>query len=176
LDRFLAEQSDWHFEDDDSLKGLLRALSLDGYTVVDRHLVPSDPVPVSKDPVTSAFEQELRAHGHSVAATHLRQAVDNFIDANFEAANSQVRSYFEDIAIAASHAATGTSHNNPPAALQALRSANRLDDTEWQLFKHFWAAIQDEGPHRGLTTSEEAEFRLHTAVALGRYLLWKIRR
>ncbi|MCZ7537873.1 MAG: hypothetical protein M5T61_19390 [Acidimicrobiia bacterium] len=46
---------------------------------------------------TSWIEDELRRRGWTTAAGHYRQAVDNFADGNWAAANSQLRSFCEEL-------------------------------------------------------------------------------
>ena len=39
------------------------------------------------------------------------------------------------------------------------------------MFRYFWGGIQDKGPHTGLTTHDEALYRLHVGTAIGHYLV-----
>jgi hypothetical protein len=111
----------------------------------------------------------------NVAATHYRQAVDNFTDGNFEACNGQLRSFLEDLIKGAARLRGLPQAAGPQAALDHLRNvANVLDAEEWAVMRALWGAAQDNGPHAGLKDAEEARFRLHTATAAGRYLLKKI--
>jgi hypothetical protein len=121
----------------------------------------------------SRLEQELGNSGLSTAAEHYRQAVENFLDRNWEAANGQTRSFIEEFLIARNARITGQQRTDPLAALQDLRQTAYIDDAEWNQLRGFWAGIQDNGPHRGLSSDQEALFRLHSATAFARYLLSK---
>lgn len=112
--------------------------------------------------------------GFNVAATHYRQAVDNFTDGNFEACNGQLRSFQEDLVREAARRHGQQQTAGVDVCLQHLRNSGRLDAEEWNIFRSLWNGIQNNGPHAGLTTEEEARFRLHMLTAAGRYLLIKI--
>jgi len=154
---------------DDSLQALAAALSLDGLEYIEGHLLPSTAGAVAITPLISALEEALEG-GFPVAANHYRQAVDNYVDGNHEAANGQLRSFLESLFIQASNAHGGQS-GNAPAALQYLRQGGHLDDDEWQLLRGLWAAVQDNGPHHGMTSPEEALLRLHFGTSASRYLI-----
>jgi hypothetical protein len=67
------------------------ALQADGLEFRDGKLVPTTPGPASLGPERSILEQELVRLGAEVAATHYRQAAENFADGNWEACNGQIR-------------------------------------------------------------------------------------
>ena len=152
---------------------LLETLRLDGYEVVGNNLIPTTPEPAALGPQVSMLEHDMDNRGLLTAVSHYRQAVENFVSGNWEAANGQVRSFFENLTISLNTTATGKSRNEPLAALQDLRQASLIDDAEWNQLRGFWSGIQDNGPHHGLSSNEEALFRLHAATALSRYLLAK---
>ena len=63
------------------------------------------------------------------------------------------------------------SPSSAPSALQHLHQTGAIEEWEFRFCKEFWSGIQGNGPHQGLSHPEEAEFRLHTATSIGRYLL-----
>ena len=95
------------------------------------------------------------------------------VSENHESANGQVRSFLESLLLQLCRAETGRDFDDAAAALQHLRNVSWLDTGEWNHFRSFWADIQDNGPHRGLSDPEEALFRFHFATAVARYLLTK---
>jgi hypothetical protein len=152
---------------------LIAYLRIDGYEYTNNRLVPTTPSPAALGPELSALEKRLEVLPSEAAASHYRQAVDNFVDRNWEACNSQIRSFVEDLMIAVSRSHTGKERGDPVAALQDLKTSEYLDDAEFNQFKAFWQGIQDKGPHRGLSDEAEALFRLHMATTIASYLLSK---
>jgi hypothetical protein len=115
----------------------------------------------------------LQELGLNVALIHYQQAIENFVKGNAEAANSQVRPFLENLFLSLCQVHTVREFTDASAALQHLRNKRWLDDGEWNHLRHFWADIQDNGPHQGLSNSEEALFRTQVATAVARYLLAK---
>ena len=74
---------------------LVASLGLDGFEWGGRSTVRSDPGAIPLASEVTALEQDLIELGLNVAATHYRQAVDNYTDGNYEACNGQLRSFFE---------------------------------------------------------------------------------
>jgi hypothetical protein len=111
----------------------------------------------------------------NVAAEHYRQAHESFTASNWEAANSQIRSFMENLLIELGKRETSKVRPDPSAALQDLRDQGFIDNPEWQMLRGFWQGIQDRGPHHGLSHEQEALFRLHVATSIARYLIHKSR-
>ncbi len=173
VERQLKSYSEWQLENNSDAIALRRALELDGYAFDGQRLLPAVPGSVALDQEISVLEAKLRDLGLNVALTHYQQAVENFVKNNSEAANSQVRPFLENLFLSLCQQRTGRQFTDASAALQHLRNAHWLDDGEWNHLRHFWADIQDNGPHQGLSTSEEALFRLQVATAIARYLIAK---
>jgi hypothetical protein len=152
---------------------LAAALTLDGFDFVDDKLVATTPAPIALAPQISALELEMERRGLQVAIGHYKQAVDNFTRGNWEAANSQVRSFLESLFITLCKTLCGKGLADVNGALQHLRGTGKLDLGEWNNFRYFWNDIQDNGPHQGLSVEHEALYRLHVATATARYLLEK---
>ena len=152
---------------------LLASLALDGLEWGVDRLVPAMPVPAQPSPQVSALEMDLDGRGLPVAATHYRQAIDNFVDGNFEAANGQLRSFLEALFRGMGVLNGAQANVGPNAAVLHLRTVGHLDDAECQFLRGLWAGAQDNGPHAGLSNEEEATFRLHASTAAARYILRK---
>lgn len=137
-----------------------------------RHRVlPAGAVPTPLAPAVNALEAELTRQSYVVALQHYQQAVRNFTNHELEAANGQLRSFLENLFIQlaidhASHAGT-----EPVAALQRLRQVGKLLDGEFNLLRGLWELSQERGAHQGLTSEEEALFRLQTTTSATRFLL-----
>jgi hypothetical protein len=156
------------------VEALSRSLTIEGFEYRDSRLIPVTPGAVNVANEISALESELQGRGFSTAVTHYRQAVDNFVDGNWEASNGQIRSCIEDLFVSAA-VSGGLTTDEPRAALDFLRRDGRIDPKQWNLFRSYWDDIQDNGPHRGLSDPEEAVFRIHMGTALARYLLSSLR-
>lgn len=156
------------------IERLVRALKADGLEWRDDVLVPTTPEPAALAAELSALEQDLQERDLNVAATHYRQAHESFVAGNWEAANSQTRSFMENLLIELGRRRTSNARSNAEAALQDLRTAGFFDDAEWQMLKGFWQSIQDNGPHHGLSHEQEALFRLHVATSVARYAIHKL--
>ncbi len=136
-------------------------------------LLPTTPMPAALAPEISSLENELKQLGMMTASTHYAQAVNNFIDGNWESCNGQIRPFVEDLYIGIGERLTGIIQKEPLASLQDLKSKGFLDEAEFNQFKSFFSGIQDNGPHRGLSNEQEALFRLHISTSIARYLIFK---
>ena len=158
----------------DSSPSLHQALRLDGFVFQDGRIVQSEPGPVAMAPETSALEDALQTRQLDVPFQHYRQAVDNFTNEQLEACNGQIRSFLEALFVEIGMRLTSRKFGNANAALQHLYNRGHLDQAEWNMFRYFWSGVQDNGPHAGLTTHDEALYRLHVGTAIGRYLVKKL--
>ena len=153
---------------------IIAALRLDGFQRDGERLIATTPAPAALAPELSALETRLAELGWAAGSAHYGQAHQSYVDERWEAANGQMRSFLESLFIELGNAIAGSTRDNAPAALQDLRNAGRLDETEYNMVRSFWNDIQDNGPHQGLSGEQEALFRLHVGTALARYLLHKL--
>lgn len=160
-----------HREDDSP--ELERLLAIDGLAYVNGRLVPTTPGPAQLGPELSLLEADLRELGLPIAAEHYRQAHDAFVAGNREAANAMLRSFVEDLVPQLASQFSNRTSSDVYAAVDLLKKRSLIDEAERDLLKAFWKAIQDKGPHAGLTPEQEALFRLHVGTAIARYLLHK---
>ena len=169
----LRTYSEWNLENDSNAIALRHTLELDGYAFDGKRLVPAVPGAVTLEQQISLLEAKLQELGLNVALTHYQQAVENFVKGNAEAVNSQVRPFLENLFLSLCQQHTDREFTDASSALQHLKNKGWLDNGEWNHLRHFWADIQDNGPHQGLSNSEEALFRVQVATAVARYLLAK---
>jgi hypothetical protein len=169
----LKDLTDWEGKIDDAGVALVEALRLEGLAWHEGKLLPATPAPAALEQQLSLLEQQLRGAGFDEALAHYRQAADNLASANHEAANGQTRSFLESLFKGLCKKRLNRDVTDANAALQQLRNSGWLDDKEWNHFRYFWGDVQDNGPHAGLTTADEALFRFHMATAVGRYLITK---
>jgi hypothetical protein len=138
-------------------------------------LLPAGAAPAPLAPAISALEAELAQRNYAVALRHYGQAVRNFTNHDLEAANGQLRSFLENLFVQLASAHAGYMGNEPVAALQQLRDKGTLLDGEFDLLRGLWKLSQGRGAHQGLTTAEEALFRLQTTTSAARFLLHHLR-
>jgi hypothetical protein len=153
---------------------LKRAFEVDGYALVDGALIPATPAPFQVEEQVPILEQNLETRGFAVARDHYRQARENFTDGNYAAANGQTRSFLESLFIELCAQRTAKRFEDASAALQHLKNTGWFGMSESQHYRSFWADIQDNGPHQGLSDNDEALLRLHYATAVARYVLAKL--
>jgi hypothetical protein len=167
----LDELTEWQIQNLDVVSGLSASLKMDGFEFVNGGLIPTSPEPVALAPQISILEQQLVNSGLDIAANHYGQACENLVSGNFEAANSQIRSYLESLFIKCCEKCAGKSFGDPNASIQHLKDGNFLDPSEWNMLRGFWSMCNTNGPHAGQSNSEESIFRISVATAIGRYML-----
>ena len=69
---------------------LVNALQMEGYQWTGAKLIPTTPGHVALGPLVSALEVKLQGKNLGIAATHYSQALDNFVDGNFESSGSRM--------------------------------------------------------------------------------------
>jgi hypothetical protein len=155
--------------------GIVAEVAADGldYDVEQGRLVPAVPGLQVADE-TTWIEAWLHGHGWATAAGHYRQALDSFAARNWASANSQLRTFLEDLIPAAAEKVSGSRPKEVQAALDALRKGDILLDDEFGFAKGLWSLCQPGGSHPGLSDDEEARFRLLTVSSYARFLLSRL--
>lgn len=156
------------------LRGLISALRIDGFDLVDGRLVPTTPEPAPMAEELSLLEAALKRRGFDVALQHYRQAVDSYRTGNLEASNGQLRSFLENLVTEICTRATQQRARDPKGATDKLRNAGLIDGDEANLLKGLLGMSNQRGAHAGLTDEEEGLFRLHTSTAVARWLLARV--
>jgi Helix-turn-helix domain len=125
--------------------------------------------------VVLAEQVKSSQRNYAVALRHYGIAIRNFTNHDLEGANSQLRSFLENLFVQLAGDHVGYTRDEPVAALQQLRDKGKLLDGEFDLLRGLWKLSQDRGAHQGLTTAEEALFRLQTTTSAARFLLHHLR-
>lgn len=110
----------------DERPALAASLGLDGFAWANGRLVAAMPGPVPLQREITQLETTLEDRGFDEAKTHYEQAVDNFTDGNFEAANGQLRSFLESLIPALGRARGAQQNVQPDAAIQHLHRNGEL--------------------------------------------------
>jgi hypothetical protein len=118
------------------------------------------------------LEREITRRGWNTAAAHYRQAIDGISSGNWEAANGQMRCLLEVFVPDVAASILGTpARSDPRAALGDLDSAGVLVEGEFDFARGLWRMCNTRGAHAGLSSEEEARFRLLAVTAYVRFLL-----
>lgn len=120
------------------------------------------------------LETLLSTHGLDTAATHYAQAFENFTAGNLEAANGQLRPALEEALVTLTQRATGWKGAGGGNAINTLDGKDYFEEGELDYFKGLWKISHGEGPHPGLTTEAEAEFRFHAITAAIYFLVHRL--
>ena len=157
----------------ETYNSLQQALRADGLDLVEDRIVPfvSPSVDISRE--QGLLESRLRQHGFEVAANHLEQAVDNAARSNWEAANSQVRSFLEALCDAMASKICEDSGFAPTRgeARQYLAESGLLSPEESDLLRSFFKMLHGQGGHAGTSSSDDCHRRRLMAVAMANYYL-----
>jgi hypothetical protein len=139
-------------------------------------ILPTDAGPVPLAAEISALERELGLRGYSVALNHYRQAINAFLQHDYEAANSQLRAALEDLVVqlAASHTGFVKQPNQGSGgqAIVALKATNNLAARDGgDMLTSLWQMSHTGGSHPGTSNADEARFRMQVTTATARLLL-----
>jgi hypothetical protein len=174
------------------LENLREALLADGYELqsslrsdaktpfgpFEFKLLPTDAAPVPLGHEISALESELASQRYNVALRHYRQAVDNFTNHQYEAANGQLRTTLEDLVtrIAGQHGYVGQGRPGEGGnAINYLVTNGQLPEREGgQLLQGIWKIAHERGSHPGRSDADEARFRMVLVTAVARFLLRRL--
>jgi len=124
-------------------------MRLEGYTFDGERLLPDTPGVISLSDQLSFVEDAMASAGFKVALRHYQEAIDNFTRGNYEAANGQIRPFFEDFAICLCEAWPGIQKTNARGSFQTLKDKEHMSQDEWNHVRHFWDTLHSNGPHRG---------------------------
>lgn len=152
------------------------AAQADGWEFDEQHdeLVPTVPGISVANEITW-IEAELERRGWTEPAGHYRQAVANFADGNWAAANSQLRTFFEALirTVAGNQEAKGNG--------QVQKGFDDLDarddllvEGEAAFGKAAWRLMHEGGSHPGLSDQDTSRFRLLMLTGYARLLLSRL--
>ena len=137
-------------------------------------LLPLDHPRVPLSAEVTALEADFADRGLVTAQNHYRQAVRNFVDQDFEAANAMLRAMLEAVVVhaAVSRGFAQSKQGDGGAAIAFLRDQGHLPPRDGGDFiRGLWWITHTNGPHPGTTTAGEVHFRMLTATGAARYLL-----
>lgn len=130
----------------------------------------ADEIPLTAQ--AGQLEQLLLSHSLDVAAEHYSQAFDNFKASNFESSNGQLRTALEEVLLELADRTTNWTRTTQGGdALVVLKDKGIFVEGEHDYFKGLWKLSHKDGPHPGLTTNTEAEFRFHAVTAAIYFLI-----
>ncbi len=163
---------------------LVNALKQNGYLVVDcilRAILP-EAIPVAQ--TEDELIRLLNKHGFDTARGHFDQAIAAHTRGDWAAANSQLRSFIEELFDRIAEQLSGgktaslpASHSrrewlatcNPPLVDPALN--------EWEVgdkggfVQGFWKRLHPQGSHPGLSDEADCTFRLHLVIIVAEHFL-----
>ena len=160
------------------------ALARDGFTLQkDGSLMTTLPTVADLPAANDELSTLLDAMNMPVAKGHFEQAIGNHAAGNWAAANSQLRSFLEEIfneiskrvepskagdQLSSENRKTLLAKSNPPFLMESLG--------EWSgdgknFVNGIFKRLHPEGPHPGLSGDEDCTFRLHMVLIIGRHYL-----
>lgn len=175
---------------------LERYLNLDGFALLRGDIGPWSKVRITGFTVSlpgfvelpesvSDVERLLRAYSFTVAERHLASARDNVAQADWEAANSQCRTFMEAVTDAIAdrlYPAEAATRNGGLQKRQLLaekgflsREKHEFGEGGGQTFLPGLAKLlHPDGAHPGLSTRDDAMFRLQLVVVTAHWLLKRL--
>ena len=147
-----------------------------------RRMLPEDTPGVDFREAESEVVCLLKKHSFAVAAGHLRQASSAFQRGEWAAANSQLRSFFEDYLNRVADELGFEKQNTikdkreflgkvePPFLLATYNEWN-ANTQKPQYVQGLWSRMHPEGSHPGLSEEEDATFRLQISLVTARLFL-----
>jgi hypothetical protein len=165
---------------------LVNALTRDGFVISDGHLARSLP---SEIPVASQQDElvaMLDRFGFETAKGHYLQAVAAHSRGDWAAANSQLRSFIEELfdriaeRLVPGGIASLASSENRRQALAARNVGFFMPAlNEWAadgkgFIQGFWRRLHPQGSHPGLSDEQDSSFRLHMVILVAHHYLRRL--
>ena len=147
-----------------------------------RRMLPEDMPGLDFREAESEVAALLKKHKFTVAQGHLEQATSAFQRGEWAAANSQLRSFFEDyLNRVADELGFGKQNTikdkreflgrvEPPFLLASYNEWN-ANTQKPQYVQGLWSRMHPEGSHPGLSEEEDATFRLQISLVTARLFL-----
>lgn len=167
---------------------LANALKRDGFIIEGKTIKKLLPQEIEEARIESELETLLSEFGFEQSKGHLNQAIDNHSSSNWAGANSQFRTFIESLLIEVSNLILpGNNPKSAPGAIKLLSTTanpkfifeelNEFDssDKKASYLEGFWARLNPEGSHPGLSNEEDCTFRYHTSIVVARLLLARLR-
>jgi hypothetical protein len=154
---------------------LMQSLKHDGFKFQNGELTPLSLEETQEE--RDEVRLLLTRHGFSVALSHLDQAIDNYILSNWEAANAQIRTFFEGLydEIALKLYPDEAQKIDPGGNRRKLLQDKGFIDRDWApTMQGFSQTANTKGAHPGLSNEDDCRLRCHLVIGLARYSLRKI--
>ena len=151
------------------------ALRADGLDLVEGRVVPFLSPAVDPAREQGILESRLDEYGFTVARNLLNQAVDNAAHGNWEAANSQTRSFLEALCgeVAGKPCVGGESPTRGDAR-KHLEETGFLNQQESKLLSALFVVLSGEGAHPGTSSEDDCHRRRLMAFAMANYYLERL--
>jgi hypothetical protein len=172
------------------LEALDNALSQDGYDIERGEIRRSFPDEIDLPANSDEIHDLLSDFGWNTTLGHLEQARSAHTRGEWASTNANLRAFFESlIDETAAHlwpeeaVQRGTTHGRAELLAQGLQPEEPffvVDLNEWVVgnrggfIQGLWKRLHPEGPHPGLSSQEEATFRLHLVLLVARHLLRRL--
>lgn len=139
-------------------------------------ILPTDNGPVPLAAEISALERDLGLRGYSDAVNHYRQAVNNFGQHQYEAANGQLRTMLEALVVRLAKDKVGYvgagKAGEGGRAIKHIVSIGALPEGDGGRFlRGLWDMTHTNGSHPGQSTADECRMRMQVITATARFLL-----
>lgn len=168
---------------------LANLLRMDSFIVVERQITTLLPEELVVANVESELERLLNHFNMNIALVHLEQAIVNYQNGNWAAANGQFRPFFENLMVEIHNRllpnrATqdyGQAFNdltnghilNPPFFSSTLNEIASVG-MDKPFVPGLWKRLHPQGPHPGTSDEEDCTFRYHTCIIFARYVLSRL--
>jgi hypothetical protein len=147
-----------------------------------RRIYPGDIPALDFREAESEIVGLLRRRHLTASLGHLEQALHNFSQGNWPAANSQLRTFVESALYEMAARLGYTGNHAVRDVLNFMGGLStpmvRADYNEWdandnkkQFLTGFWARLHPHGSHPGLSEQDDSTFRLHIVLVTMRLLL-----
>jgi hypothetical protein len=145
------------------------ALARDGFVVSEGALRRTLPVDLGLPTTQSEVDRILVKHGFTVPKGQLEQAIDAHARGNWAGANGQFRPFFEGLLDSIAGELTPSDGDS----LRRLVNIGFLqrDLNEREFIQGLTKRLHPEGPHPGLSGSEDSTYRFHIVLLTARLLL-----
>jgi hypothetical protein len=147
-----------------------------GHVIVTYRLLPTDNGPVPLATEINALERDLGLRGYSDAVNHYRQAVNNFGQHQYEAANGQLRTMLEALVVRlakdkAGYVGGGKAGEGGQTIRHIVSTGALLERDGGKFLQGLWDMTHTNGSHPGQSTADECRMRMQVITATARFLL-----
>lgn len=163
---------------------LVNALKQDGFVITDGHVRPMLPEAVPVASAQDELHRMLEAHGFTRALGHLDQATAAHARGDWAAANSQLRTFVEELLDRIAGRLSGGETDQLSSSHRRREWLARCEPpfldpqlNEWDVggtvgfVQGFWRRLHPEGSHPGLSDENDCTFRLHIVLIIAEHFM-----